>query len=47
MLAKDPWRHVLSLPGALDGLLETPPRWHVTIFLHQQLFLPIETSSTH
>ncbi len=28
---KDPWPRVLSFPGALDGLLETPPRWHVTI----------------
>ncbi len=28
---KDPWPHVLSLPGALSGLLETPPRRHVTI----------------
>ncbi len=30
---KDPWPRVLSLPGAQGGLLETPPRWHATIFI--------------
>ncbi len=29
---KDLWPSVLSLPGALGGLLETPPRRHVTIY---------------
>ncbi len=30
---KDPWPRVLSLPGAQGGLLETPPRWHATIYM--------------
>ena len=31
---KDPWPHVLSLPGAQGGLMETPPRWHTTIYMY-------------
>ncbi len=37
---KDRWPRVVSLPGAQGGLLETPPRLHVTIYSLSKGFFP-------
>ena len=34
---KDPWPRVLSLPEAQVGLLETPPHWHATIYIYENV----------
>ncbi len=44
---KDPWSRVLSLPGALGGLLETPSRQHMPIYRPFHVFVDFILSRDH